>query len=258
MKRFFTIAALMLLASCAVLKPPPRVDLAQYDYKFLLENHSRWQQSVKTLQADVRITLDSPLYSGTFNADVLRQGPDSLLVTVRGPFGMHMGKVFVNKKRFVFYNQVMNQFLTGEREDFRSRRFLQFPVSVDQLTQIISVRDRFMVLKKRVFEERDGQYYLEAENGHFRYRIWFEPATLLISRVEYFDPDTKNLSYYKTYENYTQIDGIYFPQLVNFVRPEEKEGLSLIFTGVKINRPVSAKAFLIEIDEAATQIDLDL
>ncbi len=248
----------MLLASCAVLKPPPRVDPEKNDYKFLLENHNRWQQSIRTLRADVRITLDSPLYSGNFNAEVLRQGPDSLLVTVRGPFGMHMGKVFVNKKRFVFYNQVMNQFLMGEREDFRSRRFLQFPVSVDQLMQILSVRDRFMVLKKRVYEQRDGQYYLEAENGHYRYRIWFEPATLLISRVEYFDLNSETLTYYKTYENYTLIDGIYFPQLVNFVRPDKKEGLSLIFTGVKINRPVSGEAFLIEIDEAATQIDLDL
>ncbi len=248
----------MVLASCAVLKPPPRVDLVKYDYKFLLENHSRWQQSIKTLKADARITLDSPLYSGNFNAEVLRQGADSLLVTVRGPFGMNMGKVFVNKKRFVFYNQVMNQFLMGEREDFRSRRFLQFPVSVDQLMQILSVQDRFMVLKKREFEQRDGQYYLEAENGHYRYRIWFDPANLLISRVEYFDLESDRLSYYKTYENYTLIDGIYFPQLVNFVRPEEKEGLSLIFTNVEINRPVSPRAFLIEIDEAATQLDLDL
>ena len=258
MKKIIILALTAMLATCVPVRQAPRVDLTQYDYKFLLENHSRWQESIKTLQANVRITLDSPLYSGTFNAGVLRNAPDSLLVTVRGPFGMHLGKVFVNKKRFVFYNQVMNQFLTGEREDFRNRQFLQFPVSIDQLMQILTARDRFMVLRKRAFREENGDYFLEAENGHYRYRIWFDPAHFLIKRVEYFDLNEDTPAYYKTYENYTLIDGIYFPQLVNFVRPGKKEGLSLIFTDVKINQPVPARDFLIEIDEAATQIDLDL
>ncbi|RMH65639.1 MAG: DUF4292 domain-containing protein [Calditrichaeota bacterium] len=255
--RFFLLL-LLFTASCTALKKEVKPAKADIGFRDLLENQERWQQSIRTFSARVRLTLDSPEYSGTFDAEVLRNGPDSLLITVRGPFGMPLGKVFVNKHRFIFYNQIMNQFISGERHTFSNRRFLQFPVSMDQLIDILTARNRFSVLSQKEFSIRDNHYFLRADNGNRRLRIWFDTDHLLTTRLESYEyPDT-SLRYYITYENFQRIHGIYFPQLVNFVRPAEKQGLSLIYTEIKINEPVDGGAFLIEIDADATQIDLTM
>ncbi len=203
-----------------------------------------------------RITLDTPEYSGNFTANLLMNTLDSILITVTGPFGMHLGKVYVTKNNFLFYNQVMNQFYRGSQQQFEGRNFLQFPVEIKELKNIFIAQDHFNVLHKELFEIRDDNYFIEASNGKYRYRIWFEPEHYLLRKIEYLDND--KILYYKEYDNFRKVNGIYFPHLVNFVRPEENEGIAIIVTDLELNEPIEQDEFDIKISDSATQIDLSL
>jgi len=177
-----------------------------------------------------------------------------MLVTVTGPFGMHLGKVFVSKNRFIFYNQVMDQFMKGAKEDFEGRNFLQFPLEIGQLKNVFVARDRFDVLEKKVYENRENNYYLEAVNGKYNYNIWFEPEHLMISRIEYLN--NGKIEFVKEYDNWREVNGIYFPHRVNFVRPDEKQGFSIIITELEINKSIDPTSYKIKVSDSATQIDL--
>lgn len=250
------LLALLMMFGCSLLTPTFKPDLTKTSYHKLLENHSAWQNAIKSLKSSLRITLDSPQYSGNFDASLLVNEPDSMLLEVTGPFGMRLGKVFVSKNRFIFYNQIMNQFYKGFKEDFMGRNFLQFPVEIGQLKEVITARDPFEVLEKKILEIRDNQYYLEAKNGAYNYNIWFDPQHFLITRIEYLKDD--QLTFYKEYKNYQKVNGIYFPHHVNFVRPGVKEGLSIFFMELSINGSNNPDAYKIEIADSATQIDLTL
>ncbi len=242
--------------SCTTFKKVVKPDLEKTNYKALLQHHAKWQSSIQSLNGELRMTLDTPQYSGNFNASILVNEPDSMLVTVTGPFGMHLGKVFVSQKRFIFYNQVMDQFIKGAQEDFEGRNFLQFPLEIGQLKNVFIARDPFDVVEKKLFEIRENKYYLEAANGKYDYNIWFDPEHLLISRIEYLN--NGKINFVKEYKNWREVNGIKFPYLVNFIRPDEKQGISIITTDLKINRSIDPAIYKIKVSDSATQIDLTL
>ena len=253
---FLFAASLFLTTSCSLFIKDVKPDLSKVTYRLLLEHHAAWQESIKTLRGNVRLTLDSPQYSGNFDASILVNEPDSMLLTVTGPFGLKLGKVFVSRNRFIFYNQVMSQFYKGSKEDFAGKNFLQFPLEIGQIKDVLIARDQFDVLSKKSLSVKDNMYYLEAENGHYSYNIWFSPENHLITKIEYIRDNT--IHFYKEYKNFRKVNGIYFPHHVNFVRPNEKQGLSIIFTELVVNQYNDPLSYKIKVADNAKQIDLTL
>lgn len=253
---FLLLPMLLISSSCSVFQKSVKPELEKVSYRQLLEHHAAWQKAINVLSGDLRITLDSPQYSGNFDASILLNEPDSLLLTVTGPFGLQLGKLHVTKNRFIFYNQVMNQFYKGSKENFKGKNFLQFPLEIGQIKDVFLARDPFDVLQKKVYEIRDDQYYLEAENGKFYYKIWFEPEHLLISRIEYLVDG--EILFFKEYDNFREVNGIYFPHHLNFVRPEQKQGLAIFVSNIEINGKIDPDAYKIKVSDSATQIDLTL
>jgi len=255
-KTLLFLAFTIITISCNLVTQKVAPDIEKVTYRALLQHHEEWQKAIKSINGNLRLTLDTPEYSGNFNASVLMNEPDSLLITVTGPFGMHLGKVYISKRRFIFYNQVMNQFYKGSREDFKGKNFLQFPLEISQLKDVFVARDPFDVLEKQLYEIRDDKYYIEAKNGNYSYKIWFDPEVLLISRIEYL-LDGKT-AFIKEYDNFRKVNGIYFPHLVNFIKPDEKQGVSIIISSIDLNQPIDRTLYEINVSDSAKQIDLTL
>lgn len=170
--------------------------------------------------------------------------------------GIRMGKVFIAQNRFVFYNQVMNQFMTGDRQDFEDTNFLQFPLELTQLRSVFAAQERFGILKKNKFEIQDDAFYVETINGTLSYHIWFDRRHLRIKKIEYYDGS--QLLFYKEYKRFEEINGVLFPRVINFVRPAEKQGFSIFYTNLEINKSLKKERFAIRISDNAKQIDLSL
>lgn len=252
------LIGLFIFIGCAA-PQKTRPDLSRVTYRDLLLRNSEWQKSIKTLLGNARITLDSPQYSGNFTAQVAFNGNDSVLISVTGPLGIRVGKVFIASKRFIFYNQLLNQFYTGTKESFKGRNFLQFPVEITQLQEILLANNQFDVLIKDQFEIRDQMYYLTASNGKLQYKIWFDPEFELIRRVEYYNEGEP--LFFKEYQQFQMINHIPFPRSINFVKAlnqDEKQGLSIFFEELAINEPIQNEVFNIKVTDSAAQIDLSL
>jgi len=202
-KLILLLLASIIIAGCAA-KTRVAADLDKISSRDLLAQNEHWQKSFSTLKGSAKISLESPQFTGSFGADILLNNSDSLLVTITGPLGIKLGRAFVSPKRFVFYNQMMNQFMTG----------------------------------------------------YLNYHIWFDPASLLIKKIEYYN--RSKLVYYKEYGQFEKFDGIYFPRLVSFVRPEEKQGMSIYYDEVFINHAFQPELFNINISDNARQIELSI
>ncbi|HHJ53274.1 MAG TPA: DUF4292 domain-containing protein [Caldithrix abyssi] len=255
MKKIAIFILSVLLLSCAVRKQVSP-DIQKVSYKQLLRLNEARIARIHSLQAEAKITVDSPEFSGNFSADIYLTGGDSLLLSITGPMGLPMGKVFIAPKRFIFYNQVMNQFMTGTLKQFESLNLFQFPFHVSEIGDVFLAKDAFDILKKNDYRVQDGMYFLDATAGQWSYRIWFDPALLVIKKIEYRSGD--QLLFYKTYDQFEEIDGVYFPKSINFVRPEMRQGFSLYYESVRLNRKIDRKYFDIKISDSAKQINLSV
>lgn len=254
-KSILVVLISLLMIGCAA-NTNVTADLKNIASRDLLAMNEQWQKSFSTLKGSAKISLDTPQFSGNFGGDILLNNSDSLLITITGPLGIKLGKAFVSPNRFVFYNQMMNQFMTGSLDDYEDTNFMQFPLEISQLRNVFAARESFNILEISTYETRDGCYYLETQNDHLNYHIWFDPASLLIKKIEYFN--RKKLVFYKEYDQFEKFDGIYFPRLVNFVRPQEKQGMSIYYNEIFINRPFQAEQFDINISDNAKQIELSI
>ncbi len=256
MNKFLILVALslLLLQGCKTQRVLIKNEYPNPTYRQLLELHERWQKSIKTFSARGRITVDTPQFSGNFEANIYARGKDSLLVSVSGFMGTNVAKVFVGQDRFIFYNQYDNQFITGRKDDLEQTKFLQFPISISMLREVFLAQDHFTILKKEKFEKQKDGYFVQAQNGSYDYQIWFDDATLLIKKINYMKDG--EILFSKEYKQFGLYDGFYFPRVINFVRPFEKQGMGIIFKEIKINEPVPDAVFKIRVSDNAKQVIL--
>ena len=105
---FFFSVILTLFLACS--SPRYVLDTAGISFDVILDNISREQHQIVSLEAFSRISVDSPEFSGNFFADIIFIEKDSLLISISGPFGIQAGTLFIGNERFIFFNQVANKF----------------------------------------------------------------------------------------------------------------------------------------------------
>jgi len=169
-------------------------------------------------------------------------------------FGMDAGNLFIGQDRFIFYNQVSNKFYNGSIQDFKTRKFMQFPLTLSELSYILLARENFTIMKIINYSVQNNSFFIEAQNGDLNYRIWIDPATGRISKLNAFR--FEQLLYTREYGEFVKLDGIYFPRKITMIQPEEQQSVAIYYTELKINKEIKIDRFNIKISDTAQQIDL--
>ncbi|MBI4534839.1 MAG: hypothetical protein HY708_01085, partial [Ignavibacteriae bacterium] len=100
------VLAALCLTSCASKRSellldtrvtPPEVVLAMVDAK---------EKKIQTMVGTGSLTFESPEIAGTAAFESSLRKPDSLLVTLEGPFGIDVGTFFLSRDRYVMYNSL--------------------------------------------------------------------------------------------------------------------------------------------------------
>ena len=250
--RIFILALLMV--SCS--NPKFILDTQKVSFRQLLEFVENQQQQVKSLQAASRITIDSKEFSGHFYANILYQQSDSLLITVNGIFGLDAGNLFIGKDRFIFYNQISNKFYNGSVQDFKAKRFMQFPLTISELSNIFLGKENFTIMKIIDYSLQNNLFLIKAQNGDFNYEIWIDHHTGHISKLNAYKMD--QLLFTREYGDFIKQNGIYFPRKIIMSQVEDRQSLAIYYTDLKLNNEINRHKFDIKISDNAQQIDLSV
>lgn len=232
--------------------PKLALDKDKVSFNQLLDFIDTEQNKIKSLKASCRITVDSEAFSGNFFADVYYIDNDSLLLSVRGPFGIQAGTLFIGKERFIFYNQLSNKFYNGTIKDFQNSNFFQFPLSLQDLTNIFVAKEDLPSMKIKNYDIEDDLYLINAENGKDNYNIWIDHSTghirkLIVER-------NNRVLFSREYSNFAKAAGIYFPRKIDMLRPEERQAVSVFYTNFTLNDTIEREKFIINIADHAEQI----
>ena len=122
--------------------PKYTLDTSKVSAIEILNSIDAEQKKLLSFESTSRISVDSPDFSGTFFADILYLEPDSLLLSATGPFGIHAGKLFIGKERFIFHNQINNRFYNGSVAEFKDRTFFQFPLNLSELMHVFAGKEQ--------------------------------------------------------------------------------------------------------------------
>ncbi len=236
--KLVSVAALMaaLLFSCS---PAPRVtlDTDKVTPAQLVRDVEMNHTKKTSLRARGSISIESRDFSnsGNFNMDL--KHPDSLLVRLRGPFGINVGTVFLSQNEFVFYNSMANEAIVGEPRNDILRAFLRMDVGVNDIMDLFLGSSRTLFNEHRRPDEYaiDGdQYLLIFRSRDSIRRYWIDPYYRAVSRMVYSSAEDRPLLE-ERYDRFTRVNGTVMAQSIRVISHQERASFSVSYNRIDLN-----------------------
>lgn len=196
-------------------------------------NHSK----KTSLRARGSLSIESRDFanSGNFNLDM--KHPDSLLVRLRGPFGINVGTVFLSQRDFLFYNSMANEVIVGEPRNDILRAFLRMDIGVNAIMDLFLGSSRNLIYETRRPDEYkiDGDQYLLIFRSHGTIRrYWIDPQFRAVSRFVYSSIDDRPLLE-ERYDRFTEIQGMVMAQTIRVISHQERASFSVSYSRIDLN-----------------------
>jgi outer membrane lipoprotein-sorting protein len=191
---------------------------------------------VQSIQGEGRISIETPeiAQSGAFILTLRK--PDSVLITLQGPFGIKVGSALVTRTGFSFYNSLENKLITGSASIENLNRILHVQLSFDDLLNIFA-GGGFLDDDLRSPDEtrtEDGQFVFIYTSHNSSRRYWIEPTSLYIQRIQFLDRSGK-LTLEQSFNDFENVDGIEMPYAIRITQPKTQQMLTLKYSDIMVN-----------------------
>ena len=199
---------------------------------------------VKTLRGDGSITMEGrqSSQSGSFDVDLLK--PDSVLVDLHGPFGIHVGTFSLTRDKFVFYNRMDNSATFGKPDGKTLESMLHVSMGFDEL--IDAFTGDFPVTNAESpdsFSMQDGQYLLQFHEGRTRKEYRIDAGSFIINSYRMLDDEGK-VTMVATATKPKSVGEIEMPRLLRVVFPAERRSITIAYDNIELNGKVDCSFVL--------------
>jgi hypothetical protein len=192
------------------------------------------------------LSFDSPEAAGSaFFRSALKR-PDSLLVQLRGPFGMEAGTFFLSSRKFVLYNAMENVVRSGDPSSATVRSFVPLDLSADDLLNVFSglfplPQDTAGI---RIVEVDGDVTHLALACGSGQCEYWLDTDHLGVTRFRRLNRAGDILVEMEA-EDFKEYEGFALPRHVRLSFPATTRTLSIYYTAISPNGDPPSFAFTI-------------
>lgn len=196
------------------------------------DHHTR----IQSLIGEGQISIESPEIAQSGSFILTLRKPDSVLVNLRGPFGIKVGSALITRTEFSFYNSLQNKLITGLTNAENLNRILHVQVSFDDLLDLftggIFLQDDLRSPDEtRV--ENDQFVFIYASN-HSSRRYWIDPQNLSIQKIQFIDNNGK-LTLEQAFKDFENVDGNTIPYTIRITQPKTRQMLTLNYSDITLN-----------------------
>ncbi len=234
----------MLIGSCAGEHAAMSLDTNAVPAEELVRRVNERAAAVTSMTGRGSLWYESPAAAGSAFFTIALRKPDSLLVRLKGPFGMEVGLLFLSRDRYVVYNGMQNQVITGvpTMESFRS----VIPVDLTREQILEAFSGTFSVDPSRGrlvrYTVDDDAFLLAYVSGPDTTRYWIDPENQLVIRTLVTGEGGETLLE-ATAENPVQQEGAFAPRNVQ-IRLSGQQ-LSIRYSTLELNTGHPSFAFSI-------------
>ncbi|MDP3148725.1 MAG: DUF4292 domain-containing protein [Ignavibacteria bacterium] len=95
------------------------------------------RRKIRSFEGSGTLTIKTPDFNNSASFNVVMIKPDSIYLTIMGPFGIELAQALVTKKAFTFYEALSNTVYMGETNDDVLRNILRIDISFSDLLDAI-------------------------------------------------------------------------------------------------------------------------
>ncbi|HUI11117.1 MAG TPA: DUF4292 domain-containing protein [Bacteroidota bacterium] len=187
-----------------------------------------------TMAGQGSVSFESPDRAGSAFFELALRKPDSLLVTLRGPFGIGAGFLFLSRERYVMYNSMDNRVVSGVPSASAIRSVIPLDLTFDQIMDAFTGGFPVPAGDPLRYAVDDGKYLLVYPKGEGTESFWIDPEYDLVVRYELHDAAGSVLMREESSQIVTQ-DRSCAPRHVTVDFPDEGRHLSIHYSTLDLN-----------------------
>jgi outer membrane lipoprotein-sorting protein len=249
------ITVIVFITGCAGLirrQPLSLDDVSIAKIRFHIEQNNLKYHSMK---AKADISVESPKMSFAASSQVFVKKPDSLLITVRAPFGIGFGSLFIDRNQFLVYNSFNNNVYTGDPNKLELTKFLPINLKLENIIQAFSGIQLLDALDRDSLTIDHNKYLIVGSSDNQIRKYWIDAKKLVVTDFQLLTEDNEPLIKVE-YKQFEKKDHIYLPKYIQIYQPQQNARLTILYTKRDSNCKLSEKDFTIKIPEQAERIEL--
>ncbi|MDP3684095.1 MAG: DUF4292 domain-containing protein [Ignavibacteria bacterium] len=198
------------------------------------------RRKIRSFEGSGTLTIKTPDFHNSASFNVVMIKPDSIYLTIMGPFGIELAQALVTKKAFTFYEALSNTVYMGETNDDVLRNILRIDISFsDLLDAIIGAVN----LTDRLYKNPDAY---QVQND--KYVIAYNDS--LENTVSTYAIDIRNLGITKytlksakgkellvgDYTNFSLTENVATPKRISVSNKKENQYLQIEYKNISANQ----------------------
>jgi len=194
---------------------------------------------IRAVKGDGVLTIESPEQSGSSSFDIRLKKPDSMLVSLSGPFGIRLGVLSFSRDRFVFYNYQDNYAFVGKSDGSTLHDMFNLRMKFDEVLRAFT--GEFFVSgddSLDSFTTGGGAYILTYRSGETKREYRVDGADYFVRSYRVLDAGGRPTLTAMASEP-DETDSMVIPRLLRVIFPAERRSITVAYSGIEINVPVS-------------------
>ncbi|MBS1537471.1 MAG: DUF4292 domain-containing protein [Bacteroidetes bacterium] len=210
-------------------------------------------KSLHNLEFSADMTVKYQGMTQMGNCDAKLCSSDSMCVTIHGPFGIFVGKMFATPSNFIFYDAFNNQAITGTPSANNIAKTLRIPLSGEDFVHLMrgeaptssneNISNEFTISSDRISDTNHVLFVRRSETFGAEY-VLFSLKEQVILQFQKKSPDGKILLNVK-YSDFTTINDIPLAQKIDIQSPENQATALMTLSDFKINQVIPSLRFTI-------------
>ena len=243
---FGTLVLLAMFSSCSPRRAEILLDTKALSASELIGLVTDGERKLSTVVGRGTVSFESPELAGSAAFDIALKKPDSLLVTLEGPFGIDVGTLFLSREKYVMYNSMDNRVFTGVPTTGAIRSALPFDLTYEQILDAFSGSFPFPSDQTELesYSVDEGLFRLSFRTDAGVATYWVDNEHLVVTKYERRDKEGRLLME-ATLAAVIEQDGISVPRRIKVRFPEQGRQLSVSYSSITLNHPHPSFTFSI-------------
>lgn len=198
------------------------------------------RRKVKFFYGTGVLNISSPKFSGKANFEVWIKKPDSIKISVFGPFGLDVGELLVTNNGYKFYDAFKNVLYVGKDKNKVIKKFfntkINFGDMIDAFAGSVNLSDKLNETPGEAKETEDDYLFIyPGENSDAHFKIEKDKLSI----VEYKLVSGKEIELQSSYTDFDKVNSILVPHKILIKYPKANANVNIDYREIEVNEDIS-------------------
>ncbi len=247
---FITLLNIILITSCSTEKAVRNEKVIPADR--LIRKLEGNRRTIKTFYGKGILNINSKSFKGKTSFEITVKKPDSIKISIYGPFGIDLAHGLITKRNFIFYDVLKNKAYTWTNNDKVLKSIfkidLTFNELIDAFAGAVNLTDKLRTEPDIYVTEGDTYQLLyldEKNNKKSRYEINKNDLAIVNYTVSTMLNDALFEGEYSKFKEFEKVPIPFKSTIINKIK---NESLGIEYKSVEVNEKIESLAIRLPSD----------